>query len=103
MAGRSEDVYVAAADIEGEEHLDPFEGDRAVDVDSADRGCSDAVAELEQCSLDSLVAPRFVLAGHLFNESGNRRVDRWPAGAVGVGPFPGDQVVVRAQDRVGGD
>jgi hypothetical protein len=29
----SEDVHVAAADFEGEEHVDPFQGDGAVDVE----------------------------------------------------------------------
>jgi hypothetical protein len=92
VAGGPEDVHVAAADLEGEEHIDPFQGDRAVDVeevhgqhgrglrpqeptpgrvgrsqrrrryppsleDPADRGCADAVAELEQFALDALVAP----------------------------------------------
>ena len=33
VAGRPEDVDVAAADFQGEEHVDPFQGDRAVDVE----------------------------------------------------------------------
>ena len=33
MARRPEDVHVAAADLEGEEHVDPFQRDRAVDVE----------------------------------------------------------------------
>ena len=33
VAGRPEDVDVAGADLEGEEHVDPFQGDRAVDVE----------------------------------------------------------------------
>jgi len=35
--------------------------------DPADRGCADAMAELEQFTLDVLVGPRLVLAGQLFN------------------------------------
>ena len=76
------DVHVATADFQGEEHVDPFQGDRAVDVeevhgqhgrglsaqepspgrvgraeryrryppqleDPPDRGCADAMPELE--------------------------------------------------------
>ena len=33
MAGRPEDVHVAAVDFEGEEDVDPFQRDRAVDVE----------------------------------------------------------------------
>jgi hypothetical protein len=33
MAGRPENVHVAAVDFQGEEHVDPFERDRAVDVE----------------------------------------------------------------------
>jgi hypothetical protein len=33
VAGRSEDVDVAAIDFKGEEQVDPFEGNRAVDVE----------------------------------------------------------------------
>jgi hypothetical protein len=35
--------------------------------DPADRGCADAVAESEEFALDALVAPGFVLAGHLLD------------------------------------
>src|SRR3954447_15342650 len=31
--GRAEDVHVAAVDFQGEEHVDPFQGDGAVDVE----------------------------------------------------------------------
>jgi hypothetical protein len=103
MASRSEDVHVAVANLQGEEHVDPLEGEGAVDVeevhgqhgrglhaqepspggvggsqwcrrdppefeDSADRGGSDAVAELAQFSLDALVAPGRVLPGQPFDE-----------------------------------
>src|SRR6187551_1143757 len=30
VAGRPEDMHVATPDFEGEEHVDPFQGDRAV-------------------------------------------------------------------------
>jgi len=33
VSGCLEDVDVAAADFEGEEDVDPFEGDRAVDME----------------------------------------------------------------------
>jgi hypothetical protein len=42
VAGRPEDVHVAAADFQGEQDVDPFQGDRAVDVEEVhgqhDRG-----------------------------------------------------------------
>ena len=138
MAGRAEDVHVAAADFEGEEHVDPFQGDRAVDVeevhgqhgrglraqepspgrvggpqrcrwypppleDPADRGCADAVAELEQFALDALVAPGLVLAGHPFDQRDDRWVEGWATGAVRVGPLLGHQATVPPQDRGRGD
>jgi hypothetical protein len=33
MRGQAEDVHVATADFHGEEHVEPFQGDRAVDVE----------------------------------------------------------------------
>lgn len=33
MASRSENVHVAVADFQGEEDVDPLEGDRAVDAE----------------------------------------------------------------------
>jgi hypothetical protein len=91
VGGGAEDMHVAAANFDGEEDVDPFQSDRAIDVeevdgqhgrglhtqesaprcvggpqrcrrdpppleDSADRGCADAVAELEEFALDALVA-----------------------------------------------
>jgi hypothetical protein len=38
VARRSEDVQVAAANLEGEEQVDPFQGDCAVDVDGCVNG-----------------------------------------------------------------
>ena len=138
VAGRPEDVHVAAADFQGEEHVDPFQGDGAVDVeevhgqhgrglraqepspgrvggsqrcrrypppleDPADRGCADAVAELEQFALDALVAPGRVLAGQPFDQRGDRVVDGWATGTVRVGPLLGHQAAVPPQDRGRGD
>jgi hypothetical protein len=37
MTGRAEDVDVATADFQCEEHVDPFQGDRAVDARDARR------------------------------------------------------------------
>ena len=138
LAGRFEEVHVAAANLEGEEDVDPFQGDRAVDVeevhgqhagglsaqepppgcvggsqrcrwnpppleDPADRGCAGAVAELEEFSLDALVAPGLVLTGHPLDQRGDRRIERWMAGAVRVGPLPGHQPTVPPQNGGRGD
>ena len=53
----------------------------------------------EQFALDALVAPAGVVPGHLLDQSGNSRVDRWSAGPVRVGPVPGHQATMPAQDR----
>jgi hypothetical protein len=66
--------------------------------DPADRGCADAMAELEQFALDALVVPGRVLAGQLFDQGGDRVVDGWATGAVRVGPFLGDNAAVSPQD-----
>jgi hypothetical protein len=71
--------------------------------DSADGGCSDAVAELEKLALDALVAPGLVLAGHPLDQRGDRVVERWAPGAVRVGPLLGHQAALPAQDRGRGD
>jgi hypothetical protein len=71
--------------------------------DSADGGCSDAVAELEKLALDALVAPGLVLAGHPLDQRGDRVVERWAAGAVRVGPLLGHQLAVPPQDGGWGD
>src|SRR4030088_3147533 len=49
--------------------------------DPANRGCSDAAAELEKLALDALVAPGSVFAGHPLDQRGDRVVDRWATGA----------------------
>jgi hypothetical protein len=67
--------------------------------DSADRGCADAVAELEQLALDALVAPALVLTGQPFDQGSDGVVEGWATGAVRVGPLPCHQPAVPAQDR----
>jgi hypothetical protein len=37
MPGDSQDVQVAVADLEHEQHVEPAQGDRAVDVEEVDR------------------------------------------------------------------
>jgi hypothetical protein len=71
--------------------------------DPADGRCSDAVAELEKFTLDSLVAPGLVLAGHSFDQRGDGVIDVWATGPVRVGPLLGDQAAVPAQDRARSD
>jgi hypothetical protein len=53
--------------------------------------------------LDALVAPGLVLAGHPFDQCGDRLVDGWATAAVRVGPLPGHQAAVPSQDRGRGD
>ena len=71
--------------------------------DPADRGCSDAVAELEKFALDALVTPFLVLAGQLLDQDGDGLVEGWAPGAVRIGPLLGHEAVVPPQDRGGGD
>jgi hypothetical protein len=52
------------------------------------------MAELEQFTLDALVAPGLVRAGHLLDQRGDRLVDGRATGAVRVGPFRGHQAAV---------
>jgi hypothetical protein len=37
MPGHAQDVQIAVADIEGKQHVDPLQGERAVDVEEVDR------------------------------------------------------------------
>src|SRR5919107_4435906 len=138
MTGCPEYMDVAVADFQGEEDVDPFQGDRAVDVEEvhgqrarglraqapppgriggpqrrrgypsqreefADRGCADAVAELEKLALDALVAPGLVLTGQPLDQFGDGVVEAWAPAAVRVGPLPGHQAAVPPQDRGRGD
>src|SRR3954447_16882273 len=71
--------------------------------DPADRGRADPVAEAAQFALDALVAPAGIVAGHPLDYGGDGRVDRWPAGSVGIRPVAGDQPPMPAHDRGRGD
>ena len=64
----------------------------------ADRGCSDAVAELEKFALDALVTPFLVLAGELLDQDGDGLVEGWATAAVRVGPLLGNQPTVPPED-----
>jgi hypothetical protein len=64
MAGRAEDVQVAVADFQGEEHVDPFQGDRAVDVEEVHGQHGTQQARNLLMDLDGRV-------GRLFGQSGN--------------------------------
>ncbi|MGH3767706.1 MAG: hypothetical protein ACRDS0_31075 [Pseudonocardiaceae bacterium] len=65
--------------------------------DSADRRDADPVAELEQFTLDPFVPPAGVLPRKALDQRGGLGTDRRPAGALWVGPFPGDQAAVSSQ------
>ena len=67
--------------------------------DPADGRGGDPVAELAQLALDALVAPRGVVPGEPFDQRGDLVGQRRAAGAVRVGPLPGDQASVPAQNR----
>ncbi len=66
--------------------------------DAADRRCPNAMTELEQLALNSLISPAGVLPGHALDQHGQGVLDRWTAEAVGIGPFLGDEVTMPAQD-----
>ena len=61
------------------------------------------MAELEQLALDPLVSPAVVLGGEPPDQRGDLGADRRPSCLVRVGPLPGDQAAVPAQDGAGGD
>ena len=71
--------------------------------DPADGGCADPVADLEQLTLDPLVAPAVVLGGEPLDQRGNLSADRRPSRTVRIGPLAGDQAAVPAQVGAGGD
>jgi hypothetical protein len=71
--------------------------------DPADGGCADPVADLEQLTLDPLVAPAVVLGGEPPYERGDLSADRRPSPPVRIGPLADDQAAVPAQDGTGGD
>jgi len=66
--------------------------------DAADGGRADLVAEFEEFALDPLVSPSAVLGGETSDQRGDLCTDWWPACAVRIGPFPGDQTAVPPQD-----
>jgi hypothetical protein len=70
----------------------------------ADRGRGDAHAKPLELAFDPLVAPGRVLPGQADDQPLHRWVQRRPAGvAVRVGPCPGDQPPMPAQQRLGLD
>ena len=70
--------------------------------DPADRRRANPVADLEQLTLDPLVSPAVVLEGEPLDERGDLGADRRPSRPVRIGPLPGDQAAVPAQDGAGG-
>ena len=76
-------------------------GDPQGPEDTADGGCADPVAELEQFALDPLVSPAVVLGGEPLDQRGDLGADRRPSCPVGVGPLPGGQAAVPPQDDAG--
>jgi hypothetical protein len=70
----------------------------------ADHRRRDAHAKVEQLALDALVTPARVLPGQADDQLLDSLVQRWPAGlAMRVGPRPGDQPPLPAQQRLGRD
>ncbi|MEV6816908.1 hypothetical protein [Micromonospora sp. NPDC051296] len=61
------------------------------------------MTQAEQFALDALAAPTGIVPGHLLDESGSYRVDRWATWQVRVGPVAGHQATMPAQDRRRGD
>jgi hypothetical protein len=55
------------------------------------------VAELEQFTLDPFVPPGVILPRKALDQCGGLGTERRSAGAVWVGPFPGDQTAVSSQ------
>jgi hypothetical protein len=70
--------------------------------DPLDGAGTDLVSELEQLTLNPLVAPIVVLGGHPFDQPRDRVVDRRTPVSVWVGPFRGHEAPVPAQDRARG-
>ena len=71
--------------------------------DATDGRGADAVAELEQLTLEPHVPPARVLPRHPHYQGGEDVVDRWSSGSVGVGPPSAYEAAMPAQDRVRGD
>jgi hypothetical protein len=71
--------------------------------DPADRGGTDAIAELAQFALDARITPARVLAGQPFGQCGDGGVEGRAPGAIRVGPLSGHQAAMPAQDGGRGD
>ena len=61
------------------------------------------MAEFAQFTLDPLVFPGRVLLGEPLDQNDEIIRERWASTAVGVGPLPGHQSAVPAQDGARGD
>jgi hypothetical protein len=71
--------------------------------DPPDRGRADAVAELEQLTLDPQVPPAWVLPRDPHHQGGEDVLDRRTTGLVRVSPSSAYQAAAPAQDRVRSD
>jgi hypothetical protein len=69
---------------------------------SADRGCADPVAELEQFALDPLVPPAAVLGGEPLDQRGDPGADRRPSHPR-ADPLSCHQAAMPPQDGAGGN
>ena len=67
--------------------------------DPADGRRADPVAQFEQLALHAPVAPGRVVPGEPFDQGRDLVRQRWPAGAVRVGPAPRDQAAMPTQHR----
>jgi hypothetical protein len=68
--------------------------------DLPDRAGRDLVAEADQFTADPAMPPAGVLLGHSQHQLTDLGADRWSSGCgVRVGPVPGDQPAVPAQQR----
>ena len=71
--------------------------------DPADRARAHAVSEPGEFALDAAVSPGRILLGQAQHQVTDLVADRWAAGPVRIGPFPGDQAAVPGQQRGRGD
>jgi len=69
--------------------------------DPTDGRCADPVPELQQFALDPLISPAVVLGGEPLDQHGDLCANRRPSLPVRVGPFPGDETAMPAQDGAG--
>jgi hypothetical protein len=71
--------------------------------DPPDGRGADAVAELEQLTLDPDISPARVLPRQPHHHGGEDVVDRWPPGPGRVGPSAAHEATMPTQDRVRSD